>query len=153
MPSYAERYPLSDASDNEEDCVLRWRDEQFRALGFEPSEALVLAVSKADLHSVIDQLPSEHLKADAYVDLCYGYLDLEQYETARRFGEMSLAIAGEPRQVRNAHYLLGEAAYKMGDVDAAEDHFEHLARFYPQFRHLKSLLFAIDLRSMLNLKL
>jgi tetratricopeptide (TPR) repeat protein len=105
------------------------------------------------LHSVIDQLPSEHLKADAYVDLCYGYLDLEQYETARRFGEMSLAIACEPRQVRNAHYLLGEAAYKMGDVDAAEDHFEHLARFYPQFRHLKSLLFAIDLRSMLNLKL
>ena len=50
MPSYAERYPLSDASNSEEDCVLRWRDEQFRALGFEPSEALVLAVSKADLH-------------------------------------------------------------------------------------------------------
>jgi len=105
------------------------------------------------LHSVTDQLPSEHLKCDAYVDLCYGYLDLEQYETARQYGEMSLAIASEPRQVRNAHYLLGEAAYKMGDVDAAEHHFEHLARFYPQFRHLKSLLFAIDLRSMLNLKL
>jgi hypothetical protein len=41
----------------------------------------------------------------------------------------------------------------MGDVDAAEEHFEQLARFYPQFRHLKSLLFAIDLRSMINLKL
>ncbi len=49
MSSYAE-YPLSDAPDTEEDCVLRWRDEQFRALGFEPSEALLLAVSKADLH-------------------------------------------------------------------------------------------------------
>ena len=50
MSSYAERYPLSDASDSEEDCVLRWRDEQFRALGFEPGDALVLAVSNADLH-------------------------------------------------------------------------------------------------------
>ena len=50
MSSYAERYQVSDAPDSEEDCVLRWRDEQFRALGFEPSEALVLAVSKADLH-------------------------------------------------------------------------------------------------------
>lgn len=105
------------------------------------------------LHSVAEEMPSEHLKADLYVDLCYGYLDLQQHETARRFGEMSLAIACEARQVRNAHYLLGEAAYKMGDVEAAEAHFEELARFYPQFRHLKSLLFAIDLRSMINLKL
>jgi tetratricopeptide (TPR) repeat protein len=105
------------------------------------------------LHSVIDQIGSQHLKSDAYVDLCYGYLDLEQYETASGYGEMSLDLACEPRQVRNAHYLLGEAAYKMGDIDAAEQHFEELARFYPQFRHLKSLLFAIDLRSMINLKL
>ncbi len=105
------------------------------------------------LHSVIDDLASQHLRSDAYVDLCYGYLDLEQYEKARGYGEMALDLACEPRQVRNAHYLLGEAAYKMGDIDAAEHHFEQLARFYPQFRHLKSLLFAIDLRSMLNLKL
>jgi tetratricopeptide (TPR) repeat protein len=105
------------------------------------------------LHSVIDDIGTDHLRSDAYVDLCYGYLDLNEYETARHYGEMSLALASEPRQIRNAHYLLGEAAYKMGDVDAAEEHFEHLARFYPQFRHLKSLLFAIDLRSMLNLKL
>jgi tetratricopeptide (TPR) repeat protein len=105
------------------------------------------------LHSVIDKISSQHLQADAYVDLCYGYLDLEQYETARAYGETSLRLACEPRQIRNAHYLLGEAAYKMGDIDAAEQHFEELARYYPQFRHLKSLLFAIDLRSMINLKL
>ena len=105
------------------------------------------------LHSVIDEISSQHLKSDAYVDLCYGYLDLAQYEKARGYGEMALDLACEPRQVRNAHYLLGEAAYKMGDIDAAEHHFEQLARFYPQFRHLKSLLYAIDLRSMINLKL
>ena len=51
------------------------------------------------------------------------------------------------------HYLLGEVAYKMGDISLAEFHFDKLAAFYPDFRHLKSLLFAIDLRSMVNIKL
>jgi tetratricopeptide (TPR) repeat protein len=101
---------------------------------------------------VIDEVP-QHVKSDAYLDLCYGYLDLDEYEKARGYGELALQFAWEDRQVRNAHYLIGEAAYKSGDVEAAEEHFEELARFYPQFRHLKSLLFAIDLRSMINLKL
>jgi tetratricopeptide (TPR) repeat protein len=105
------------------------------------------------LHSVVEQITTPHAKSDAYVDLCYGYLDLEEYEKARGYGELALEFASEERQVRNAHYLIGEAAYKSGDVEASEEHFEELARFYPQFRHLKSLLFAIDLRSMINLKL
>lgn len=90
--------------------------------------------------------------AEAHIDLCYGYLDLEQYDEARRHGESGLDLASEERQTRNAHYLLGEACYKVDDIEAAELHFDELARFYPQFRNLKSLLFAIDLRSMLNLK-
>jgi len=101
---------------------------------------------------VIDEVP-QHVKSDTYLDLCYGYLDLEEYDKARSYGELALQFAWEERQVRNAHYLIGEAAYKTGDLEAAEEHFEELARFYPQFRHLKSLLFAIDLRSMINLKL
>ncbi|HXH38901.1 MAG TPA: tetratricopeptide repeat protein [Thermoanaerobaculia bacterium] len=103
--------------------------------------------------SVADELTTPHMKSDAYGNLSYGYLDLEEFEKARRYGEMALEFACEERQVRNAHYLIGEAAYKAGDVDAAEEHFEQLCRFYPQFRHLKSLLFAIDLRSMINLNL
>lgn len=105
------------------------------------------------MHSVIDAIESPNLRAEAYIDLCYGYLDLEQYETARHFGEIGLELATEARQIRNAHYLLGEACYKTDDVDAADFHFGELARHYPQFRNLKSLLFAIDIRSMLNLRL
>ena len=105
------------------------------------------------IHSVIDSIHTPHAKSDAYGNLSYGYLDLEDFEKARTYGELALEFACEERQVRNAHYLIGEAAYKAGDADAAEEHFEELARFYPQFRHLKSLLFAIDLRSMINLKL
>ena len=69
------------------------------------------------LHGAVDQIRAPHGKADAYIELCYGYGDLEQYETARHYGELGLELACEPRQVRNAHYLLGEAAYKMGDID------------------------------------
>ncbi|HUJ12257.1 MAG TPA: tetratricopeptide repeat protein, partial [Thermoanaerobaculia bacterium] len=91
--------------------------------------------------------------AEANIDLCFGYLGLEKLDEARRLGEAALELASEPRQIRNAHYLLGEVAYKLGDIDLAEFHFDKLAAFYPDFRHLKSLLFAIDLRSMVNLKL
>jgi tetratricopeptide (TPR) repeat protein len=101
-------------------------------------------------------LPSIHSdmhRAEAYIDLCFGYLALEDLDRARQFGEQGLELASESRQIRNAHYLLGEVAYKVGDVELAEYHFDKLAVFYPNFRHLKSLLFAIDLRSMVNLKL
>ena len=105
------------------------------------------------IEGVLDSIDVPSSLSDSYIDLCYGYLDLEEYQKARAYGEKGLQRAGEPRQVRNAHYLLGEACYKAGDLEAADFHFEELARYYPQFRNLKSLLFAIDIRSMINLKL
>ena len=105
------------------------------------------------ISSILDQIEGPSNFVDAHLDLCYGYLELQQYETALEHGSVGLSHATEPRQIRNAHYLLGEAAYKSGDVERAEIHFDELARFYPQFRNLKSLLFAIDLRSMVNFRL
>jgi len=92
-------------------------------------------------------------RAEAHMDLCYGYLEKGDLERARFYGDSALELAQEERQIRNMHYLLGEVAYKQGDSEAAEFHFDELARFYPNFRHLKRLLFAIDLRKMVNLKL
>lgn len=91
--------------------------------------------------------------AEAHIDLCYGYLESGDLDEALRHGEIGLEMAKDPRQIRNAHYLVGEVAYKQGDTEKAEYHFDHLSRFYPEFKNLKSLLFAIDLRSMVNLKL
>ena len=101
----------------------------------------------------IAEMESPTHVAEAYIDLCYGYLGLEELDQARHYGEAGLELATESRQIRNAHYLLGEVHYKLDDLDRAEFHFDELARFYPEFRNLKSLLFAIDLRSMVNLKL
>lgn len=91
--------------------------------------------------------------AEPYIDLCMGYLDKGDLEKAAHFGNLGLENATEVRQVRNAHYLLGEIAYKQGDTATAEFHFDHLATHYPDFPHLKNLLFAIDLRKMVNFKL
>jgi tetratricopeptide (TPR) repeat protein len=105
------------------------------------------------IHRALQSIADPHATAEAFLDLCYGYLGLEQLDRAREFGARALEIAREVRQIRNLHYLLGEIAYKQGDTELAGAHFEELGKFYPGFRHLKDVLFAIDLRAMVNLKL
>ena len=105
------------------------------------------------IETALPYLDDETGTAEAYIDLCYAYLEKEELEKARHYGDAGLKIATDERQVRNAHYLLGEVACQLNDTVAADFHFGELARFYPGFRNLKSLLFAIDLRGMVNLKL
>lgn len=105
------------------------------------------------VHEALGYLDDPLGRAEAFIDLCYGYLDSGDLDRARHYGEAGLEASGDARQTRNAHYLLGEVAYKAGDTEGAEAHFDHLARFYPEFKNLKSLLFALDLRGMVNLKL
>ncbi len=108
------------------------------------------------VHRAIDLMfaaGAEGHVAEPYIDLCMGYLDKGELDKAAHYGELGLEKATEVRQVRNAHYLLGEIAYKSGDTAKAEFHFDHLATHYPDFPHLKNLLFAIDLRKMVNFKL
>ena len=105
------------------------------------------------IHRALKSLEAPSSICDAYIDLCYGYLSLKNYERSLKYGEIGLELATEARQVRNAHYLIGEAAYEAGDIDRAEMHFDELTKFYPEFRNLKKLLFALDLRSMVNLRL
>ena len=107
----------------------------------------------AYVHEALGMLTDPIGRAEAYVDLCFGYLERGSYAQAQVYGEAALEIAKDPRQIRNAHYLLGEACYKSGDSEGASFHFDALAKYYPQFRNLKNLLFAIDMRSMVNLKL
>lgn len=105
------------------------------------------------VHRSLNFIQDRHALAEAYVDLCYGYLGKSELERAQMYGEKALDLAEEERQIRNLHYLLGEIAHQRHDTAAAEFHFEELARFYPGFRHLKDVLFAIDLRRMVNWKL
>jgi len=105
------------------------------------------------VHRSLSFIHDRHALAEAYVDLCYGYLGQGNLELAQSYGSKALDLAEEQRQIRNAHYLLGEIAHQQHDTATAEFHFDELARFYPGFRHLKDVLFAIDLRRMVNWKL
>ncbi len=105
------------------------------------------------IHDALHYLSDPLGLVEAYVDLCYGYLESGDIAQARSYGEKALACATDARHIRNAHYLLGEVAFTSGDSERADYHFDQLARFYPDFKNLKSVLFAIDLRGMVNLKL
>lgn len=91
--------------------------------------------------------------AESYVDLCLGYLDIGEPATAVRWGMLGLESTSEDRLLRNAHYLLGEANVHLGNYEKAEEHFDHLCSWYPEFPQLKNLLYALDLRKVINWKL
>lgn len=121
-----------------------------RVVGERPEEGLPL------LHRAIEMLDGcdgHAYAAESHLDLCLGYLEVGKLEEARLHGEIGLRDATEDRQVRNGHYLLGEVAYTLGDTEGAEYHFDQLARYYPDFPQLRNLLFAIDLRKIVNFKL
>ena len=110
----------------------------------------------AMIHEAADQMKvigAEGFLPESHIDLCYGYLELDELEKARHFGELGLAHATESRQIRNAHYLLGEVLYKLGETELAREQFHSLASYYPEFANLTNLLLAVDLRRMVNLKL
>ena len=133
-----------------------WRAFALQNLGYarllkEDSAAGVELILEAV--SLMKVTGAEGYASESYIDLCHGYLDLGDLEKAQHYGELGLEGATEQRQVRNAHYLLGEVAHNLGESERAAFHFEKLAAYYPEFPHLKNLLVAIDLRKMVNFKL
>lgn len=133
-----------------------WHAMATQSLGYcqimigQPETGLRSTIRAVEL---LQQCGAESYLAEAYIDLCLAYLELGQLEEARHFGERGLAQATEARQIRNAHYLLGEVAYKAGDIALATSHFEKLAAYYPDFPQLTNVLFALDLRKMVNFRL
>jgi len=96
------------------------------------------------------------LEMVARVDLCYAHVELGRFDSARRHGRRGLALAesiGETDWIKNALYLLGEAAVLSGDSSRAYAWFHELQRrFYPQQAHLPDLLLSVDIRKLINLR-
>lgn len=105
------------------------------------------------LQSIFDDLLGTPSVADLCIELCFGHIEIHQYDKAKHYGRMALDLATERRHICSAHYLLGEAAQQAGDIATADLHFEELTKLYPGFRNLKSFLYAIDLRSVVNFTL
>jgi tetratricopeptide (TPR) repeat protein len=88
--------------------------------------------------------------------LTFGYLQIRRWRRALSHGRAALAAAqarGETQTVKNALFLLGEAAHESGDSEAAHDFFARLqCEFYPEQHFLPSFLLSVNVSGLVNLK-
>ncbi|HYO75953.1 MAG TPA: hypothetical protein VE010_05775 [Thermoanaerobaculia bacterium] len=91
-------------------------------------------------------------KVEAYLDLCFGYVEQERYDIAELYGLRALELAAVKRQIRNANHLLGEICLRTERYDESDHYFDVVASFYPDFKNVKQLLVAVDLCTVVNWK-
>lgn len=98
---------------------------------------------------------AERYQVVARLDLCFAHLETGHFRHACRHGMAALALAertGQVDAVKNALYLLGEAANLSGDPQVARDYFARLQQdFYPDATYLPGFLLAVDVRKLINL--
>jgi hypothetical protein len=89
------------------------------------------------------------------LDLCFAMLKLEKLEQGESWGIRALGLGkefGREDVVKNSHYLLAEIYSTMGRPETADDHYEALSNYYPDFPALKHYLQQISVMGMLNLR-
>jgi tetratricopeptide (TPR) repeat protein len=105
--------------------------------------------------SLLESLGSRQAMDYPCLDLCFASLKLNRSEEAEGWGVRALSLGkefGRNDVIKNAHYLLAETYSELGREDAAEEHYEALANYYPNFPALKNYLHQISLMGMINLR-
>lgn len=104
------------------------------------------------LEGSMSGLVEDYERAEALLDLCFGYMELGRHEIAELYGRRALELATVKRQVRNANHLLGEICLRTERYDEADRFFDVVAAYYPDFKNVKQLLVAVDLCAVVNWK-
>lgn len=104
------------------------------------------------IETVLNELDDATERAEACLDLCLGYVELEDYDTAEDLAREGLSLASTRRQIRNANHLLGEICVRTGRFEEADVYFDVVAGFYPQYSNVKQLLTEVNLCSVVNWK-
>jgi tetratricopeptide (TPR) repeat protein len=105
--------------------------------------------------SLLESLGSRQAMDYPCLDLCFASLKLNRAEEAASWGVRALDLGkefGRNDVVKNAHYLLAETYSEMGHDERADEHYEALANYYPNFPALKNYLHQISLMGMINLR-
>lgn len=105
--------------------------------------------------SLLDSLGARQAMDYPCLDLCFAMLKLEKLEESESWGIRALGLGnefGREDVSKNSHYLLAEIYSTMGRGDRADQHYEALATYYPDFPALKHYLQQISLTGMLNLR-
>lgn len=104
---------------------------------------------------ILRQFRPSRYEISTRLDLCFAHLETGHFRHAERHGQAALKLAetiNEPDSVKNALYLLGEAAHLSGDADGARRYFARLqTSFYPGESYLPNFLLAVDVRKLVNL--
>jgi tetratricopeptide (TPR) repeat protein len=105
------------------------------------------------INTALPDLTSEYAKAEACADLCLGYMQTERYQEAEYYGLEAMDLACVARQTRNANHLLGELMVRTNRHDDAQDYFDVVAGYYPQYgSRVRELLMSVDLLQVVNWK-
>jgi tetratricopeptide (TPR) repeat protein len=104
------------------------------------------------LEEIVPEMVDDYHRSEAFIDLSFAYMQLEEYDKAELYGRRGLQLAAVPRQVRNANHALAEIASRTGRVKEASAHYDVVASFYPDFKNVKELLLAVDVLSVVNWK-
>jgi tetratricopeptide (TPR) repeat protein len=94
-------------------------------------------------------------RIQVHLDLSFGLLEVSKWRAALRHATRALREARSlavDDQIKNALYLMGEAARQGGELATAEECFAALQEeFYPTQPYLSNLLMSVDVRSLVNL--
>jgi len=106
--------------------------------------------------AMLRRIGAERYQLYPRLDLCFAHLESGRPRSAERHGKKALALAeqvGDVDDIKNALYLLGEAANLRGDSALARSYFSRLQEtYFPDQPYLPSFLLAIDVRKLINLK-
>ena len=105
--------------------------------------------------SLLESLGARQAMDYPCLDMCFAMLKLEQLDPGESWGIRALALGnefGREDVVKNSHYLLAEIYSTMNRVERADEHYDALANYYPDFPALKHYLREISVTGMLNLR-
>lgn len=108
-----------------------------------------------DAAATIEKLGSRQYLAEVYQDLCYGHLQLAEFDTALSVGQKALELAreyGYEDIERNVLMLLADAALDAGQEELGNFYLRQLGRYYPDFRGMEQFFRAFNVREVINLK-
>jgi tetratricopeptide (TPR) repeat protein len=104
---------------------------------------------------ILRRFRAQRYQISIRLDLCFAHLEMGRYRYAWRHGLAALRLAEQMNEVdsiKNALYLLGEAAHLSGDLGRAREFFTRLQRtFFPDASYLPGFLLAVDVRKLVNL--
>ena len=105
--------------------------------------------------SVLDSLGARQAMDYPTLDLCYAHVKMSRLDEAESWGIRALGLGkefGREDVVKNSHYLLAETYSEMGHENEADEQYEALSNYYPDFPALKHYLRQISLMEVINLR-